>query len=387
MAKVVVVTQVDPVKRSTGGEVATTAFVDAMKAGGHEVTTICFARPGPSPAGRAGVIVAEQRHIETSQAGLRLLGWMLMAFLCGRAYSVQKFVSRPYREKLRTLLAEGADVVVIDHAQMGWVLEGIDTRLPVALIAHNVESELYAGLAKGAKRFFKRWIYQRESSRIGQLEQKIARRAVQIWTLTEPDAQHFRSLASSRVDHCAVPGGACDYTMFHPVQDVARTLGTWTWHANAVGLEWFMAGVVPHLAPEVRVEVGGRGAEKIIGNSQQVASLGFVPDAFAFLAGAKLIVIPSTEGAGVQIKTLDAIATGRPIVCTTVAVRGLDKLPRSVRVADDPKVFAAAVTEVLHDESAVEPDAEAIRWAQTRRTRFFADVADSIQNIFAKPRG
>jgi glycosyltransferase involved in cell wall biosynthesis len=130
------------------------------------------------------------------------------------------------------------------------------------------------------------------------------------------------------------------------------------------------------LGDDVAVEIAGRGGDFAADRRPNVRYRGFVADAMEFLAGARAVAVPSVGGSGVQVKTLDAIASGNPVVSTAVGVRGLGTVPRSVRVEDDPAEFAAALREALRAESA--PD-DALEWARVRRERFAADVAEAVE--------
>jgi glycosyltransferase involved in cell wall biosynthesis len=158
--------------------------------------------------------------------------------------------------------------------------------------------------------------------------------------------------------------------------DVA-TLGSWTWTANGEGLRWFVEHVVPRLPEGVDVHVGGAGAEPIAGDAP-VTLHGRVPDAMEFLQGARVVAAPSVAGSGVQVKTLDAIAAGRPVVATPVATRGLANLPPAVRVAETPEAFAAAVAEALRSPAG---DADGHAWAQARTDAFVDQVRAALEAL------
>src|SRR5689334_25240818 len=73
---VVFVTIMHPGGGFTGAEVATRAFVDALRSGGRRVVLVTYRRSGQSvEPGPDDVIVAD-RHIETSAAGAQALGWL-----------------------------------------------------------------------------------------------------------------------------------------------------------------------------------------------------------------------------------------------------------------------------------------------------------------------
>jgi hypothetical protein len=99
---------------------------------------------------------------------------------------------------------------------------------------------------------------------------------------------------------------------------------------------------------------------------------GPVPDAEAFLRSARVVAVPKTSGTGIQIKTLNAIASGRAVVAATSAVRGLGDLPPTVTVTDDPAEFATALR-----EARAEPGT-AREWLAERKHRFNQAVAEAV---------
>jgi hypothetical protein len=83
-----------------------------------------------------------------------------------------------------------------------------------------------------------------------------------------------------------------------------------------------------------------------------VSVVGAVPDAAACMADHDLVVVPVRIGTGSRLKALDAMASGRPTVGTTVGLEGLGlehlAEPAAI-VVDDPAVFASSIVELLAD--------------------------------------
>jgi glycosyltransferase involved in cell wall biosynthesis len=81
-----------------------------------------------------------------------------------------------------------------------------------------------------------------------------------------------------------------------------------------------------------------------------VTVTGFVPDLNAVLNQAAVFVAPLRFAAGVQNKVLEAMATGRPVVTTSVVNAGLDAQPgRELLVADDAETAANQIIALLRD--------------------------------------
>lgn len=82
--------------------------------------------------------------------------------------------------------------------------------------------------------------------------------------------------------------------------------------------------------------------------------LGPVRDLAPYYADARCIVAPMVSGTGISIKTVEALALGKPFVGTSKAYRGMpvDRIVQhGLRPTDTPQAFADAITEALADES------------------------------------
>ena len=76
---------------------------------------------------------------------------------------------------------------------------------------------------------------------------------------------------------------------------------------------------------------------------------------------AHAFLLPIGAGGGSNIKTAEALYSGRPVVCTGTALRGFEeyrKLPEVI-VADTPQAFQAAIRAVLGQAARGKPDAGA----------------------------
>jgi glycosyltransferase involved in cell wall biosynthesis len=359
-------TTVLPDERLTGSEVVSAGFADALRSLGHQVTMVGYRRKGRTGNPHPDDVSAASRAIETSEAGLTAAWWMAAALVTGRPYSVRKFMSRAYRREART----PADVVIVDHSRISWAAPADG----FVYLAHNDEHALYAQLAEKGGRGAA--LYRREAARIRPVEEAMAQRAAQVWALTESDAQAMARHGARETRVFNVPSTALPGPPGEPAYDVAL-LGSWTWAANAEGLRWFVEQVVPHLPPEIDVHVGGAGSEPVAAGAP-VTLRGRVPDAMTFLQGARVVAAPSVSGSGVQVKTLDAIATGRPVVATPVAARGIAGLPSSVRVEEAPQAFAEAIVAAVREPATGHGGRE---WAEARAAAFRDQLRDALEAL------
>jgi glycosyltransferase involved in cell wall biosynthesis len=78
---------------------------------------------------------------------------------------------------------------------------------------------------------------------------------------------------------------------------------------------------------------------------------GYVEDVRPYLARASVVTLP-IHGFGIKTRLLEAMAMGKPVVISSVGIRGIDVTPEeNIIVADDPEEFAERVVELLNDEA------------------------------------
>lgn len=174
----------------------------------------------------------------------------------------------------------------------------------------------------------------------------------------------------------------------HPTLVFHGSFGT---RANQDAARVLAAEVLPLVRrrhPGARVALIGRddGPEVRALASPEVEVTGEVPDVAAALQRADVYVAPMVSGSGIKNKVLEAMAAGRPVVATTLALDGIGAGP-GVLVGDDPGALAGHVADLLDDPSRATAMGQAARdrvcrdhsWARSASTleALWADVAGS----------
>lgn len=75
------------------------------------------------------------------------------------------------------------------------------------------------------------------------------------------------------------------------------------------------------------------------------------------LLNSRVIILPITQGGGTNLKTAEAIISGKAIVATSVAMRGFEKFTadKSIKVENEPIRFVNALCEAMENEL-MDPD-------------------------------
>ncbi|NEO31208.1 MAG: glycosyltransferase [Symploca sp. SIO3C6] len=377
-------TTIIPRKKRMGSEVASQCFIDALTQSGYQVSVIGYMRTDDIFELNPQEILVDKRYIETKRAKFYPLLWLILSILRGLPYSAAKYYSKAYIKIVKKLLATSKyDAVIIDHPQLGWLESLMKDKGRMITIAHNIEHEIYLDNYKNAGNFISRWIYRREAYLIKQMEDKLATTARAVWALTEHDSKYFSSLeGAAKIRVSPLPPGL-DKLPDKPISkefDIGL-IGSWPWKPNQEGLQWFLQNVYPHLPTSLSIHVAGRGAQWLIEKYPNIHYRGFVPDAQEFMAQAKVVAIPILSGGGIQIKTLDAIASGSAIVATPVALRGIPDYPQTVQVAAEPEDFAKFLISVISSPATQQKFDDAFNWFTTRREQFLADIACAIKEL------
>lgn len=128
---------------------------------------------------------------------------------------------------------------------------------------------------------------------------------------------------------------------------------------NVDALRWFVDEVLPLVRREIpwaRVRVTGASppynVREMVGDG--VSVLGFVEDLRPLYASARAVIAPIRFGAGVKLKTVEALEYGVPTVATTIGAEGIELGGHrdALVVTDDPAEYAAALVRLLTDSAA-----------------------------------
>ena len=132
-------------------------------------------------------------------------------------------------------------------------------------------------------------------------------------------------------------------------------IGSFTHLPNVAALRFFIDTVLPGIVqahPDAIFEVAGKGvpADLQARANSHLAFVGVVPDAYAFVRSAAVVVVPVLSGGGIKIKTLEAMATACPIVATSIGAEETGAVSgEHMLIADTPTDFAAHVNTLLAD--------------------------------------
>ena len=336
---------------ASGFEIANGAIIEEYRRQGVRLSFAGFRRPDAAPP-REGEIALGEIPIENAAVGRgKKAAWLGKALVHGLPVSAAKLAVLG-AEALKARLAEAGPVdgYVINSIQMPTAYPFLMAAKPSIFIAHNVEHRSAAENAANARSRIGRLLYRREARLLQRAETAACQAAAVIHTLSQDDATALGLGTDARSHPLALSiGRALVPDDGRRTQDIGL-IGTWSWAPNRAGLDWFLEEVVPLLSPGISIAIAGRFDGKPPAAPANVRFVGRVEDAQAFVRGSRVIALATKGGTGVQLKTIETFEEGMPAVATSAALRGVDRLPENVMVADDAAGFARALGDSISGE-------------------------------------
>jgi sugar transferase (PEP-CTERM/EpsH1 system associated) len=262
--------------------------------------------------------------------------------------------SATLRARLAGVLSEERFDVI--HASLIRILPYVwdVTEVPVVVDLMDTFSRSIA-LRKRTAPVVLRWAYEIEERRVAAYERAACERFPLLFVCAEIDRQALHARNVSVIRTCA-DLDAFEYRREGREDDLVIMSGNMGYPPNVDAVTWFVRNVWPlvrRARPQLRFRVVGlRPARPVreLNGKNGVEVTGPVRDVAAELQRATLAVCPMRVGSGMQIKVLEAMATGTPVVATSFGNEGIEAIPGTeIEVADEPQAFANAVLGLLSD--------------------------------------
>ena len=245
--------------------------------------------------------------------------------------------------------------------------------LPAVLRQHNLEGRYHHALAAAASPP-RSWAMRLEAGWIERDERRLERAPwlTGIADISMSDAAVRSSRATVPVEYVPTfalgPRTTAVATAWRP--DGPRSvvfLGALDVATNHDALTWFAGQVWPQVlreVPDARWQIVGRKptplVHQLVRQTARTELHADVESPAEYLSSAAVAINPAVSGSGVNIKLVEYLANGVPVLSTTRGMQGLGLVPdEDLAVADQPATFARRLARLLS-----QPD-EAARLAAT----------------------
>ena len=387
-----------PVPPNNGQAIRTLSVLQALVAAGHVLDFVGFVgksapetlEPLSSFCRKVELLPQHWANVSAQSNYLR----RAQCLFSRKSYSIQRFLSQQMETTIQARLDASEFDLIVSNGLYGLV-NVPSTRLPIVLDCHNVEYlmiERYAALEKNpAKKCYARI----ESRLMRAAERRACCRVAAAMVCSEQDRGRLQDFCPD-VPLAVVPN-VVDTEFFVPSDDETGDhgrspqllfQGSMDWYPNRDAVEFFASKIFPLVrakVPDGRFIVAGRNPDpgflRKYANCQWMEFTGTVPDMRPYLSAASVVVVPLRVGSGTRIKILEAGASGRPTVSTTVGAEGIDlENGKEIILADDPLEFAERVIALLQDREFRKTIGQAARAAIAQRYNLGV-MRQGIENV------
>ncbi len=220
-------------------------------------------------------------------------------------------------------------------------------------------SILFARVNAPAARRTHQWQHAREVEKMRGVERTMLRRAAAALFVSETDRAVARAIEPAAKTF-VVPN-AVDLDFFRDTQREDENLvlftGTLSYAPNIEALKFFVGEIFPYVVkahPQAKLDIVGYNPAPTIAamRNESIRVFANVPDVRPYLSRAAVCIAPILSGSGTRIKIIEAWAMHKAVVSTSIGAEGLEAQHNvHLLLGNEPRAFAAAVTELLQDSA------------------------------------
>lgn len=380
--RVLLVTKTDFDTPSDGGTLRVSAIAQCLRAARFDVDAVSIRRSDGRRAARGTASAPTGLSMRGVFAAVRVA----LAVARVGSISVARWYSPTAAASITDLMRQNEySAVLIEHSQL-LVYRSLFNDVLVALDMHNVESELLTNYARSTQSRWRKALARYESHRVRGLELRARQLVDTVVTVSGHDAEIMRN-ASGDAPVVTAPNGVSDAAF--GVTKTSSDLPTVVfvahlgWKPNVDAAHWLIDAVWPTVRrrrPDARLRLIGRSPAKSLAKYDGLDGVTIhpdVPSTFPYLSEAMVATAPLRAAGGTRLKILESMATGTPVVSTSMGAMGLEHLAsgEGLAIADTPHDFAEALLQRL--AVPIQPETvrrEVVRYRWTQALEPLVDV-------------
>lgn len=357
--KILMLTPYLPYPLYSGGQTRSFNLIKNLSQN-HEITLVSFIRKEAEKkyiknlSSYCKKIYVFRRRPAWSLMNIILAGFTLYPFL------VVIYLSRKLRSFLeQELKNEKYDLI---HAETFYVMPNLPkTSIPTLLVEQTIEYRVYQHFVDRFPLFFLKPFLWLDVQKVKYWESYYWQKASQVIAVSEDDKKKMISLIP-QVDPQVVPNGIDPQIFSNNNKEdkkminapVILYVGNFKWLQNREAVEILIKNIWPRIKKELpasRLWIVGRGIDSL--NKLAKKDITFdetVTNIQTAYQKADMVLAPIKGPGGTRLKVLEAMASGCPVVTTSVGVEGIEAVDsKDVLIGDTDEELANLSVRLLRD--------------------------------------
>ncbi|MBW8308358.1 MAG: glycosyltransferase family 4 protein [Candidatus Paracaedibacteraceae bacterium] len=336
MQKVLFLTTNDLFPINSGSLIYSTSIIKYLRSKDTYVTLVNFCK---SPQSKSKIVNNQlQYYNERHEIVLNSKNYLTnLSFKY--PYTIKKYYRKEMVQKLHSLLkGNNYDAIIFDHLHMATYIDEVECSNKI-LIQHNVESNIWKEYML-SKNGLIRHLVKFQYSRMIEFEKKSISKFKYVFTISDEDKRDLILL------NCKA-----NVNVLHPIIEISRSktdeeiqildnsilfVGDMSWFPNHEAALFLINKLMPVLREQSDITlyiVGKNPGAELIELSKQYKDIivtGKVDSIDPYYRRCDIFINSVTSGSGLNIKLVEAMAKGIPVISSEFGSRGLniiDKMP------------------------------------------------------------
>ena len=261
-------------------------------------------------------------------------------------------IARFYSSNIENIIKEyvgtlNIDLIVFQGLAMTQYLK--DVVIKKLYRVHNLEHKIWTNLALQNNNPIHKFIQQRMAVALEKYEKEHLKNIAATVTLSDQEKIFFEDFYPNQVKAViplSLPPAPIE--KYNENRKGLLFIGSLDWLPNREGLDWFLKEVYASIA-HIPFTIAGKGQfESDLKNVRVVTNFKHTS---TLLNTHRCMIVPLLSGAGIRIKIIEAMQYGLPTISTAIGAEGINYLPESILLENDPKKWVELISNIYADDT------------------------------------